>query len=103
MPLALEPLQHFPGVAAVAQGGVVAHLPRLDVQHLHNFIHHDGNVGPGGRFAALDDFLHIRLILFRIQFLVFFPEIPGMGALVADPPLMLLFHGAISFSQLENH
>ena len=97
MPLPLQGLQHPPGVAAVAQGGVIAGLARLDLENIQNFLHHDGNMHAGGGLAALDDLFHIRLVLLRIQFLVFFPVASGVGAFVADAPLVLLLHGISSF------
>ena len=101
MTLTLQFLQHLPGVAAVAQSSVVADLSRLDIQHLQNFIHHDGNMSPGGSFAALDDLLHISLIFLRIQLLVFLLKAPGVGALIADTAFVFLFHGSNSFYKLR--
>ena len=100
MPLALQLFQHLLGVAAVAQGGVHAHLARLDIQKVQDLVHHDGDVHAGGGLAAPDDLLHIVLILPGVQFLIFFPVRAGMGALVAHTALVLLFHTISSFKFL---
>ena len=66
MATALQFFQHLPGVAAIAQSGVITDLSGADIQNLQNFVHHDGDMGPGGRFAALDDLLHVGLVFFRV-------------------------------------
>ena len=97
MALTLQLLQHSLSVAAVTQSGVHADLARLNLKKLQNFIHHNGNVHASRSLTAFNDFLYIGLVLFRIQFLIFFPIIPGMGALIAHTALVLLFHGINSF------
>lgn len=93
MALALQLFQHLSGVAAVAQGGIQAHLARLDGQKVQDLPDHDGPVHPGGGLAAADDLGHVLLVFLRIQLFVFFLKVPGMGPFVADPALVLLFHG----------
>ena len=93
MALSLELFQHPPGVTAVAQGGVQTGLPRLDIQKFQNFIHHDGEVHPGGSFAAFDDLFHVVPVLFGVQLFIFLPVVPGVRTFVAHTALVLLFHG----------
>ena len=96
--LALELLQHPAGVAAVAQGGVVAHLSGTDLKDLQDLIHQDGDVHTGGSLSALDDLLHIGPVLLRVVLLVLLLKGPGMGAFVPGAAPVLLLHGIISFS-----
>ena len=93
MALSFQLFQHTAGMAAIAQSGVQSHLPRLDLQKVQNLIHHDGNMHTRRGLAALDDLIHIGLILLRLQFLVFLLIVTGMGSLITYPPLMFLLHG----------
>ena len=90
MPLPLKLLQHFRGVAAVAEGGVAARLAGPDPEHAENLLHHDGNVRPRRRLPACDHLLYVLPVRLGIQLLVFLLEPAGMGPLVPFPALMLL-------------
>ena len=99
MPLALEPLQHLLGVAAVAQGGVVAHLARPDLEDVQNLVNQDGNVHSRRGLAACDDLLYIGAVLLRVMLLVLLLKRAGVSALVPGAALVLLLHGINSFSE----
>ena len=93
MPLTIQLFQHLLAVAAVTEGGVIAHLTGLDIQHLQNLADHNGQVHSGRSLAALNDLCHILLILLRLMFLIFFAELTGVGAFVANASLVgLLVH-----------
>ena len=93
MSLPTQFFQHPPAVATISQGGIQPNLARLDIKKLQNFFHTDWNMHPSGRFSLLKNLLHISLVLLRIQLFVFFLVLSGMGALVAYPAFMFLFHG----------
>ena len=90
--LTLQLLQHPAGMAAVAQGGVIAHLTGLDLEKIQNFVDHNGDVHTGRGLAVLDDLGHIVLILFGVEFFVLFFIVPGVGTLITHAALVFLFH-----------
>ena len=83
----------------MAEGGVVAHLSRLDLKDLQDLIHQDGDVHPRRGLAAGEDFLHIGAVSLRVVLLVLLLKGAGVGALVPGAALVLLLHGINSFSE----